>query len=558
VGAESASRSWWNSGTAGTLACALAVVAAVGVSSWNLLGELGPTLDDSYIHLQFAQSLARGDGMAFRAGEWVSGSTGPLWTALLAIASGVPGAAVPWSLFLGCGFYLLAALELRRLLACYRLEGALVALGVVLFVFSDLMLWAAWSGMEIALFVYLSTLGMRLHADSCGKRGWPRAAVVFAVACLARPEGALLLTLATGEHLARLRQRGKVEDAVEGPGRHGGRRGTWRHLLLEGTTALALSALVLLPFALFGWWSAGDPLPTTFSVKTDAASRFYPAWRDLWRASEVLFRSLPLSMIFAGAGASWLFVNCLAGPRAEGSEPRESAPSWLPLLWWAGLPLAYSSLTAAGSQMPLGNFGRYVFPLVPATIVLGCLGLSAPYAAIRETVRRRLPDLDQRLVAALLVLVLLAPTAFAARNGVGRLQRNMYDVRVGDVAMALWVRQNVAPGVVLGAQDIGALGFFTENPIFDLVGIVDPRVIPVVKGGGDGMVRLRRLLEMARDDGVGLLVLFPESYGGEAALQAAVPGTWRTVHAIDIPGNITLAGSRLVALVPPWARTSQP
>ena len=48
-----------------------------------LVGRLGFPLDDSWIHLQFAKHLAAGNGLSYSAGERVTGSTAPLWTALL-------------------------------------------------------------------------------------------------------------------------------------------------------------------------------------------------------------------------------------------------------------------------------------------------------------------------------------------------------------------------------------------------------------------------------------------------------------------------------------------
>ena len=68
----------------------------------RLTGHLdGLPLDDSWIHLQFASSLALGDGLSFRNAEWVGGSTGPLWTAALSLAFLLPGSEVLWAKFFG-------------------------------------------------------------------------------------------------------------------------------------------------------------------------------------------------------------------------------------------------------------------------------------------------------------------------------------------------------------------------------------------------------------------------------------------------------------------------
>src|SRR6188508_1482835 len=71
-----------------------------------LVGGLGFPLDDSWIHLQFARNLAAGRGLSYNPGELVTGSTAPLWTALLALLLPLPGSVVVWTKLLGVLLYL--------------------------------------------------------------------------------------------------------------------------------------------------------------------------------------------------------------------------------------------------------------------------------------------------------------------------------------------------------------------------------------------------------------------------------------------------------------------
>src|SRR5829696_10150092 len=71
-----------------------------------LVGGLGFPLDDSWIHLQFARNLARGFGLSYNPGELVTGSTAPLWTALLALLFPLPGDVTLWAKLLGVALYL--------------------------------------------------------------------------------------------------------------------------------------------------------------------------------------------------------------------------------------------------------------------------------------------------------------------------------------------------------------------------------------------------------------------------------------------------------------------
>ncbi len=149
---------WWLL-AAGFLACLLYFGAQASVLS----GDLGFPLDDSWIHLQFARNLAQGDGLSYNPGERVTGSTAPLWTALLALLFYLPGNVVLWTQALG------VALHLAGLAAIWRLgrelgltvAGAHVASGFA--AATSWLVWSALSGMEVPLFVLLSVGGLVLH-----------------------------------------------------------------------------------------------------------------------------------------------------------------------------------------------------------------------------------------------------------------------------------------------------------------------------------------------------------------------------------------------------------
>src|SRR4051795_7224848 len=87
---------------AGLVACLRYFLAEVA----RLKGGLGFPLDDSWIHLQFARNLAHGAGLVYNPGEFVTGSTAPLWTALLAVLFPLPGSVLLWTQLLGVALYL--------------------------------------------------------------------------------------------------------------------------------------------------------------------------------------------------------------------------------------------------------------------------------------------------------------------------------------------------------------------------------------------------------------------------------------------------------------------
>src|SRR5436190_3595963 len=96
---------------AGLVACLRYLFAEIG----RLRGGLGFPLDDSWIHLQFARNLARGLGLSYNPGHLVTGSTAPLWTALLSLLFLLPGSVVVWTKALGIALHLAGIEATRRL-----------------------------------------------------------------------------------------------------------------------------------------------------------------------------------------------------------------------------------------------------------------------------------------------------------------------------------------------------------------------------------------------------------------------------------------------------------
>ncbi|MCG8454954.1 MAG: hypothetical protein MI919_01635, partial [Holophagales bacterium] len=177
----------------------LAVAAYLGCELFLLSGRLGFPLDDSWIHLTFARNLAAGHGLSYHPGEWVTGSTAPLWSAMLALGFLLPGAAfLIWPKLLGAACFVavvIATSRLARELGCGSTGSTLCG---VLVASSQWLVWSSLSGMEVHLFTALALWGLVWHLRE-RRRDHDRAArsiALLAAACLARPEGLLLLALA--------------------------------------------------------------------------------------------------------------------------------------------------------------------------------------------------------------------------------------------------------------------------------------------------------------------------------------------------------------------------
>lgn len=494
-------------------------------------GRLGLPLDDSWIHLAFARNLAAGDGWGIRPGEPVAGSTAPLWTLLVTLGALLPVPDLLWVELLGIALHAGGALLTWILALRLGLSRALAAFAALLTVATGWLAWGALSGMEIPLFVFLSLAGVVLHlgeAEDPSRRPW--SLPVLGLAVLARPEGLLLLALAAGDRLLRFRRTTEGSLAWKRPSKAG-----------LGRFALGLftAALILLPVAAFHLAISGSPLPTTLAAKTGGGGGLHaPDPGYLLTALRILAGPHPWMCLFAPAGMIFL-VGRLGTPADRGL---------LPAGWLLGLPVAYACLTPAGESPLVGNFGRYLFPLLPFVVVLGVLGLE-PVAAALGVGRRSSPG--RRLLALAAGALLLWPTVSATARTAILYAQNVSDVEAGDVRMARWLAERLPEEAVVATMDIGALAALLPNPVVDLAGIADPEVHGYIRrartAGGTWQDGVLRFVGDRKPD---YLVVFPEWL---PAVER--PGSrFRRLHTIHVPGNVTLGRDTLALYATPWTR----
>lgn len=523
VGSELRGRLGWMLGLSTLLALAL----YVGVELYLLDGELGFPLDDSFIHLVFARSLAAGEGLSYQGGELVTGSTAPLWTALLSLVFLLPGSALGWAKAFGALSHLgsvLASYLLARELGIRRSLAAIAA-GVV--AFTGWLLWSALAAMEVSLFVTVSLVGMTLHVRErrSAEGAAPVSLSLFALSALLRPEGLLLLVLAVADRLlAGERSAGAVQ------------LGLGARELPALARGVGAALLVLAPVALFYRLAGGSWLPTTFDTKMSYGSGIgWPSPGYLATVAGIFVQSQPVAAILAPAGA-WALVRRWGGARDRGL---------LLSLWLFGLPLAYAVL--GGGRKVVGNFGRYYFPLLPLVVILAFLAVEEIAREVPPRLRIRSKSLPW---AALCGLLLLLPSVYGWVQGAGRYSQSVLNVRDSDVRMALWLREHVSSDAVLAVNDIGAFGWYLDNPVVDLAGIATPEVhVHARRALARGEPVHAGILELVREARPDYLVVFPRWFGPVLETGEFVP-----LLSMEIPDNITMSGDRVVLYATPWTR----
>ncbi|HVT58680.1 MAG TPA: hypothetical protein VHR45_09780 [Thermoanaerobaculia bacterium] len=437
----------------------LAVIALV--ASWVVLGCIlayraaGNGLDDFFISYRYSLNLADGKGFVFNPGERVFGLTNPglaLLLALLRIASGrdVPQLA---TVVFAAALVLLAALLMRAAAAAGRLAEAALA-GTLLV--SSSYLWAQQGGEGIPMLTLL-VAAANLVEDLPVLAG-----LAAGLAVWFRPEAALgvafLFVLLMLER----------------------RRIPWRF-------AAAATVTILLGVC-WAWIYFGTPIPNSLAAKQAMATGLTGSWSGsrFWlRATRLVPRH---------AGPFWPLLVAMG-----------VAGAW-PLARWGGRSgrLVVFMATVLAIFYPLTGVPFFPWYTIPAAVLV-LYGI--PYFTgalvrmssnrIRTNWRRVLVGAVVGLLAWIPVAISLVPTSYSWLRHSG-----WFSYMERYKLAGLWLRQHSKPNATVAYYEVGALGYFSDRTIVDLLGIVTPDLLSYARAGDFANGFLARPAEFAIFDQV--------------------------------------------------------
>lgn len=453
------------------MTCWLLAPAAAALAARLITGPR--PIDDAYISFRYARNFGEGLGLVYNPGEWVLGTTAPLWAVLLGIGYrlGVTDpswlAAVLSAVCDAASAVLLAWLGLRLGLS---VRGA-VLVGLV-WAINPMSVTFAVGGMETSLFVLLALGALSLLA----RRNTVVAALVAGISVFVRPEGLLLCAVVVGWTLRTAR----------------------RGLLI--TTAA--SAVPIFLGGLLLTTHYGSPLPNSIAAK-QVAYQTPPAFENTFALlmqaglpgwSSYQLTALPTSVALGSAtlGTATLAFLIWRGLRQLSVE---QAP-WPPFGAFATLYLVFYVLAGLrGVRL----FPWYLVPIEPFYL----LGAAAGLAHLGHLGRVWLPAL--LLVWQLPAIDWRQP--FQSSGFDRQRETALFDVGLG-------LAQDLPSSAVVAAPEIGALGYASNLRVLDTVGLVSPAALryyplPADQLVVDNAIPVRLILD-ARPDMVVTLDAFAE------------------------------------------------
>jgi hypothetical protein len=279
--------------------------------------------------------------------------------------------------------------------------------------------------MEISLYLMLVCWGLERYL--AGKD--VAATLLWSIGVWVRPDGILLVAL-----------------SLIGP-----TRALWRRA--------AVAAVAVLPFFAFNAILGGSIFPQTVAAKShlgvDLAHRTWPLlreWGAMWGVPYGIHDQLEHPLLLLPFLLAGLVLTVRKRPALA--------------LYAIGLPLAFSLVRETS-----GSGKRYILYVIPFGILLATIGLRWIAARI-----------SRRRAVAVWIAVMLACVVWEGRIAWDKAifhGWNVQNINMMQRLLGVTAGQVTAPGAIIAASDIGAIEYFSDRKVVDLMGLVSrPRTLP--------------------------------------------------------------------------------
>ncbi len=418
----------------------------------RVVGEPCATLDDAFIHFQYARAIAELHPFRYQAGmPPTSGATSVLWPLMLAPfhAIGFRGTAILWPAWL-FGFAALGALANESYHLAKPLSGRWGAVASAAMVLSfSAFTWCAASGMEVMPFAWAMARCARRASEwredpaiRTPRRRWELVLLAFIVA-LMRPEGAIFAFAIAAVLAAFPRNDAHLERS-------------W--------AALAILATFATPIAL--WMFTGSGRANTATAKLLPGNPYYVGsvlsgaiFDNLRTLTKTLLNGQIWSAEFLPTNAMPVAImGAISIPIAGFLRKKLVRAAFVFMMALSiAIPCFYVTF--------LWNRLRYLWPFATGWLIgLACLGavLGEIATLVHPRARAAVPMLLGAFVG-----------AFAVRldwviDDVANSARGIYQQHV---KIARWSHEHLPEGSLVAVNDTGAIAYFGGHHTFDIVGL---------------------------------------------------------------------------------------
>ena len=427
------------------------------IAVWGILGMLSITFfgiygklaqDDAFITYRYARNIASGMGFVYNDGEWVLGTTTPLYTLVLAVFA-----------------YLFPHADVTQISIVISTISLWISAGMIYEI-------SASMGKEISLSVALYFITIPFLSTFIGMESYFGA-------------GLLLLTI-----WAYCKGHLKIT------------------AILNGLLIITRYEMVLLTFVLVGWdvfirrripfwlWMSipivgtwllyatlvfHTPMPLSASAKLTDYHIPFLLGGLMYGYSSVM--RAPLEMLSIG----FTLLGIWAAARTK------RLPSGIYIL------LIFSFAYLIVAAIFAGSFPWYYAPLMPALAVLVILGIQY-FASVPLKQTGQSSKVIKRYIFLICVAVLVISHLFIWKQDHLAYKSTVGDSRYAEYARVIdWLNQNASSGQSIALFEIGYVGYFTHDlKIIDFPALVTPEMLPWVGKNTD--VRIMHAIRIFEPD----------------------------------------------------------
>lgn len=498
-------------------------------------GNVGALLDDTWIHVRFADHISDGKGLSYNEGELTTGATSPLWVLLLAVPYAIFNPSimtqVDIAIVMSAIMHIISVLTITGF-GWWATKQAWIGFAAGLITtLTGRYIWVGLSGMEITTFTTLCILSIWSHMHDIRERrpfGW-RTGILLALSSLARPEAYLLAFLIGIDSflIVPLRdQRGDSSIASMLINRaKAGWRGIIGYTLLAGTYPF-VSLMI-----------SGYPLPNTFRAKSQLGREYPDLPRAFFWTPNVDHG--PILIVLASIGTLYLLWQ----------SRRKNGMSAIWALW---PPLFVLAVLFMGSQRFNVNHGRYVVPAIPfhaLAAVVGIWVIGQLLVQINSPSNSTL-NWGKRYLLPVGLIGTIAVVAFVRGEYNGaQVANDVMQLRKMHVRAGYWVLDHTDPDESIALNDVGAIIHISNRRVIDLEGLVTPEVIDATRDMPDHTcphdLQLARIMLKDPPKFIGV---FPWFY----PCLTSWPNALQPFDQFEITGPTVIAGGQLVMYWPLW------
>jgi hypothetical protein len=416
-------------------------------------------LDDSWIHLTFARNLVEYGSFSYYKNQLAtSGSTSPVYTLLLSVLYLFSKNEFIISYILGIIFLALTVFTLFHLLKVHFHKAMwLAVIAALLAALQPRLNLISVSGMETTMFICLLVVSLYNYK----RKNYVLLGVSLGLLLWCRPDGLIMWVAIIVDHVF-------SQIFVSNKGKKPVNAISLKELYKPFIIALGFAAV----YVAFNYMLSGSPFPNTFRsklatyqhnsrsiflnqdvIKDFTSSEFVIIWIPFLISCIIILRDL-IKKQYNGFSIYLIFIS-----------------GFIFTYWWL-LPFSFS-------------YGRYLLPVIPFYIVLSVYGIKLTLEYFAGNIKSPVPA-NIFGVGYFAAAIILSVVYLNSNSDLYTYTCKYFNER--HVTVGKWIAKNTPVNAVIATHDIGAIEFYGNRKLIDMVGLVSPEILDKMDVGFIGFL----------------------------------------------------------------------